>query len=273
MKWISIHSKKRLRILYVLFMCVAVAIVVRLFFLQVLDQKELTTKAEENWDREIPFANERGHITDRDGESIVTNKLAPTLYFMPSQSNDIEGAAEKIAQVLEVDKAKLLEKMQKKAYLVKLAPEGKNIPYEKAVELQGMQIEGLYSGVDYSRDYPYGTLLSRFLGFTGYDAQGLAGIEYEYDKFLQANSSAIRLFTDAKGNNLPNVSSAWKAGEDGATIELTIDVDVQQVVEREISQAMKRYEADQALAIAMNPNTGEILALALIRLSIQLNIN
>ncbi|WP_445479578.1 stage V sporulation protein D [Lysinibacillus irui] len=262
MKWISIHSKKRLRILYVLFMCVAVAIVIRLFFLQVLDQKELTTKAEENWDREIPFANERGHITDRDGESIVTNKLAPTLYFMPSQSNDIEGAAEKIAQVLEVDKEKLLEKMQKKAYLVKLAPEGKNIPYEKAVELQGMQIEGLYSGVDYSRDYPYGTLLSRFLGFTGYDAQGLAGIEYEYDKFLQANSSAIRLFTDAKGNNLPNVSSAWKAGEDGATIELTIDVDVQQVVERELSQAMKRYEADQALAIAMNPNNGEILALA-----------
>lgn len=61
-----------------------------------------------------------------------------------------------------------------------------------------MQIEGLYSGVDYSRDYPYGTLLSRFLGFTGYDAQGLAGIEYEYDKLLQANSSAIRLFTDAK---------------------------------------------------------------------------
>ncbi|UZN00339.1 penicillin-binding transpeptidase domain-containing protein [Lysinibacillus sp. MHQ-1] len=79
---------------------------------------------------------------------------------------------------------------------------------------------------------------------------------------MQANSSAIRLFTDAKGNNLPNVASAWKAGEDGATIELTIDVDVQQVVERELSQAMKRYEADQALAIAMNPNNGEILALA-----------
>jgi len=152
--------------------------------------------------------------------------------------------------------------MKKKEYLVKLAPEGKNISYEKAVQLQGMQIDGLYSGVDYSRDYPYGTLLSRFLGFTGYDAQGLAGIEYEYNKLLQANSSAIRLFTDAKGNNLQNVASAWKAGEDGATIELTIDVDVQQVVERELSQAMERYEADQALAIAMNPNNGEILALA-----------
>ena len=122
MKWISIHSKKRLRILYVLFMCVAVAIVIRLFFLQVLDQKELTMKAEENWDREIPFANERGHITDRDGESIVTNKLAPTLYFMPSQSKDIEGAAEKIAQVLEVDKEKLFkdrDKEQKKSAVKK----------------------------------------------------------------------------------------------------------------------------------------------------------
>lgn len=262
MKWISIHSKKRLRILYVLFICLTAAVVIRLFFLQVLDQKELTKKAEENWDREIPFANERGHITDRDGESIVTNKLAPTLYFMPSQSKDIEGAAAKIAQVLEVDEQTLLDKMKKKAYLVKLAPEGKNIPYEKAVELQGMQIEGLYSGVDYLRDYPYGTLLSRFIGFTGYDAQGLAGIEYEYDKLLQGNGSAIRLFTDARGNNLPNVASAWKAGDDGATVELTIDVDVQQVVERELSQAMDRYEADQAMAIAMNPNTGEILALS-----------
>lgn len=262
MKWISIHSKKRLRILYVLFICLTVAVVIRLFFLQVVDQKELTKKAEENWDREIPFANERGHITDRNGASIVTNKLAPTLYFMPSQSKDIEGAAAKIAQVLEVDEQKLLEKMKQKAYLVKLAPEGKNIPYEKAVELQGMQIEGLYSGVDYLRDYPYGTLLSRFIGFTGYDAQGLAGIEYEYDQLLQGNGSAIRLFTDARGKNLPNVASAWKAGDDGATVELTIDVDVQQVVERELSQAMEKYEADQAMAIAMNPNTGEILALS-----------
>ena len=262
MKWISIHSKKRLRILYILFIFLTVAVVVRLFFLQVIDQKELTKKAEENWDREIPFANERGHITDRDGESIVTNKLAPTLYFMPSQSKDIEGAAAKIAQVLEVDEQKLLEKMKQKAYLVKLAPEGKNIPYEKAVELQGLQIEGLYSGVDYLRDYPYGTLLSRFIGFTGYDAQGLAGIEYEYDQLLQGNGSAIRLFTDARGKNLPNVASAWKAGEDGATVELTIDVDVQQVVERELSQAMDKYDADQAMAIAMDPNTGEILALS-----------
>lgn len=262
MKWISIHSKKRLRLLYVLFICLTAAVVIRLFFLQVIDQKELTKKAEENWDREIPFANERGHITDRDGESIVTNKLAPTLYFMPSQSKDIEEAAAKIAQVLEVDEQILLEKMQKKAYLVKLAPEGKNIPYEKAIELQGMQIEGLYSGVDYIRHYPYGTMLSRFLGFTGYDAQGLAGIEYAYDKLLQGNGSAIRLFTDARQNNLPNVASAWKAGNDGATVELTIDVDVQQVVDRELSQAMEKYDADQTWAIAMDPNTGEILALS-----------
>ncbi|MEG0448548.1 MAG: stage V sporulation protein D [Lysinibacillus sp.] len=262
MKWISTHSKKRLRVLYVLFILTACAIFLRLVFVQIINNKELTEKAEANWDREIPFANERGHIIDRNGEVIVSNRLTPTLYFMPSQNDNVEEAASKIAEVLGVKPDGLLEKMKQKANLVKLAPEGKNISYEKAVEIQGLQIDGLYSGVDYSRYYPQGALLSRFLGFTGYDSQGLAGVEYEYDKYLQGNSSAIRLFTDAKGKNLSNVDSAWKAGKDGATVELTIDMQVQKVVERELSQAMKKYDADQAFAIAMNPNTGEILALS-----------
>lgn len=152
--------------------------------------------------------------------------------------------------------------MNSKSYLVKLAPEAKNITYEQVVELQGLKIDGLYTGVDYVRHYPYGNLLSRFIGFTGYDTQGLAGIEYQYDKYLTSKDAAIRLFTDAKGNTLPHVDDEWREGHQGATVQLTIDLEVQQVVERELSQAMKKYNAEQALAIAMNPNTGEILALA-----------
>lgn len=229
---------------------------------QLLKSEELTAKAEENWDREIPFANERGTITDRNGEVLVTNKLAPTLYFMPSQNKNVEAAAKAIASVLKVEEGPLLEKMRQRTYLVKLAPEGKNISYEDAVKLQGLQIDGLYSGVDYIRAYPYQTLLSRLLGFTGYDMQGLAGIEFAYNEVLSGNGSAIRLFTDAKGQSLPHVDDGWRSGQDGATLELTIDVKVQEVVERELRQAMLKYDADQALAIAMNPNTGEILALS-----------
>ena len=262
MKWISSVSKKRLRLIVYAFMIFGLAVVIRLFYVQVLKHDELTELAKENWDREVPFASERGEITDRNGEIIVTNKLSPTLYFMPAQNDNIEEAARQIASVLNLDEKKLFEKMNKRAYLVKLAPEAKNISYEQAVQIQGLKIDGLYSGVDYVRHYPYGTLLSRFLGFTGYDTQGLAGIEYQYDKLLTSKSAAIRLFTDAAGNALPHVDDEWRDGEQGATVELTIDLEVQQVVERELSQAMEKYDADQALAIAMNPKTGEILGLA-----------
>lgn len=248
--------------MFIIFLLYSFLLLVRLLNVQLFKNEELTAKAEQNWDREIPFANERGTITDRNGEVLVTNKLAPTLYFMPSQNEDTEGAAKAIASVLNVDEAKLIEKMKSREYLVKLAPEGKNISYEDAVKLQGLQIDGLYTGVDYIRAYPYGTLLSRLLGFTGYDMQGLAGIEYGYNELLNGKSSAIRLFTDAKGQSLPHVDDGWKSGEDGATLELTIDAKVQEVVERELNQAMIQYNADQALAIAMNPKTGEILALS-----------
>lgn len=230
--------------------------------MQIIQHDKLTELAKTNWDREIPFTSERGEITDRNGKLIVTNELAPTLYFMPTQNDNIEDAANQIAAVLNLDAKKLYEKMNSKSYLVKLAPEAKNISYEQAVKIQELKIDGLYSGVDYDRSYPYGNLLSRLVGFTGYDSQGLAGIEYQYDKFLTSKDAAIKLFTDAKGKALPHVNDEWREGKQGATVGLTIDVEVQKVIERELSQAMTKYNAEQALAIAMNPKTGEILALS-----------
>lgn len=262
MKWIPKNSKKRLFVIFIAFLFYGLLLCIRLINVQLLQSEELTKKAEENWDREIPFANERGIIIDRNGKVLVTNKLAPTLYFMPSQNKDVEGVAKAIASVLQIDEKKLVEKMKQRTYLIRLAPEGKNISYEDAVKLQSLQIDGLYTGIDYVRAYPYNTLLSRLIGFTGYDMQGLAGIEYAYNDILSGKSSAIRLFTDAKAQSLKHVDDGWRSGKDGSTLELTIDVNIQEVVERELRQAMLQYNADQALAIAMNPKTGEILALS-----------
>ncbi|MER1989929.1 MAG: penicillin-binding transpeptidase domain-containing protein [Solibacillus isronensis] len=262
MKWISTISKKRLRLIFSAFILFGVIVFLRLFYVQIIQHDKLTELAKTNWDREIPFTSERGEITDRNGKLIVTNELAPTLYFMPTQNDNIEDAANQIAAVLNLDAKKLYEKMNSKSYLVKLAPEAKNISYEQAVKIQELKIDGLYSGVDYDRSYPYGNLLSRLVGFTGYDSQGLAGIEYQYDKLLTSKDAAIKLFTDAKGKALPHVNDEWREGKQGATVGLTIDVEVQKVIERELSQAMTKYNAEQALAIAMNPKTGEILALS-----------
>ena len=262
LKWLSTNSKKRLTWIAIAFAIYGVAIFVKLILLQLVQYDELSTLAKKNWDREIPFHTERGEITDRNGEVIVTNELAPTLYFMPSQNDDKEQVADKISNILNKDRGAILEKLQQRMSLIKLAPEAKNISYEQAVTIQQMKIPGLYSGVDYIRSYPRGNLLARLIGFTGIDNQGLAGIEYQYDELLTGSHAAIRLFTDAKGVSLAHVDDEWKEGQDGATVQLTIDLELQEIVERELSQAMLQYDADQALAIAMNPNSGEILALA-----------
>ncbi len=262
MKWIFKQAQGRLKIIIICFVLYGLAIMIRLFYVQIVQHEELTELAKANWDREIPFQEERGDITDRHGEAIVTNKLAPTLYFMKAQNENVEEVADQLASVLQTDREKLLEKLSKRAYLTKLAPEGKNISAEQAEKVQQMQIDGLYSGVDYVRHYPYGTLLSRLLGFTGYDSQGLAGIEYEYNDVLTGDASAIRLFTDAKGNAMRQTPDEWRQGEGGSTIELTVDIKLQQIVERELAQAMEKYNAEQALALAMNPKTGEILAIS-----------
>ncbi len=254
--------KIRLRTMVILFFCLAILSVLKLVHVQFFQFQFLSQKAEENWDREIPFSQTRGNIRDRHGELIVGSKLAPTIYFMPAQNDEIEKAAKQLSDVLGVESSVLFEKMNKREFLVKLAPEGKNIDVKQALHIQSLQIPGVYTGVDYVRDYPYGELLSRLLGFTGYDHQGLAGLEFQYDKQMTAVKSNLRLFTDAKGNSLPHVNDDWKEGKEGSSLELTIDLDVQQIMERELSQAMIKYEADQALAIAMNPKTGAILGLS-----------
>ncbi|MGE7020547.1 peptidoglycan D,D-transpeptidase FtsI family protein [Solibacillus cecembensis] len=262
MKWVSKKSKKRLTWIAIAFVLYGVAIFVKLVYVQLVQYNELSTIAKQSWDREIPFNSERGKIVDRNGEVIVSNELAPTLYFMPSQNKEKEQVADAISNVLNKDRAAILKRLEQKVSIVKLAPEGQNITYEQAVEIQQKQIPGLYTGVDYVRHYPNGNLLARFLGFTGVDNQGLAGIEYEYDKLLTGSDAAVRLFTDAKGIALDNANDEWKEGKDGATLQLTINLEIQKNVERALSEAMIQNDADQALAIAMNPKTGEILALA-----------
>lgn len=260
--FIDMQSKKRLRAAFLCFLICLLLVIGKLFHVQIVKHEWLKEKAEENWDIEIPFGAMRGNITDRSGKLIVGNKLAPTLYFMPAQNPDISSDIPAIAKILNMPPETLEEKLKKKTYMVKLAPEGKNITKEQGDEITKLQVAGLYVGVDFVRHYPYDDLLARLIGFTGYDGNGLAGIEYAYDEILNGTGDKVRLFTDAKGIALPHVEDSFEHGKDGSTLELTIDLKMHQIVERELNQAMEKYDATQALAIIMNPKTGELLSLA-----------
>lgn len=262
MRWADKVAKRKMTVIFCCFALFLFTIIVRLFYIQVWRHDYYEKLAKENWDREIPFVEQRGLIVDRHNEVIVGNAIAPTLYFMRARNDDVKGAAEQIASVLKVEADKLYEKLAQPAYLTKIAPEGKNITKEQADTLQRLAIPGLFIVTDYKRHYPYDTLLARLLGFTGYDNQGLAGIEFQYEEALSSTQAALRLYTDAKGKALPSLATEFRPGNQGATVQLTIDVAVQQIVENKLALAMQQYEAAQALAIVANPSTGEILALS-----------
>lgn len=260
-KQVQLKHKIRLRFVYSLLIVFVLLLIGKLFHVQIIQHKKITNRAEENWDIEVPFGYERGELLDRRGRVIVGNEVAPSLYFVPAQNDQIEQVAAQLAPRLEVEQKVLMEKLSQKEFMIKIAPEGKNINKQLAEEITALNIPGLYANVDFVRQYPHETLLSRLIGFTGDDHQGLAGIEYAYDRVLKGYGDRIRLYTDAKGNTLPHVEDGFKKGEKGASVQLTIDLDLQKIVERELAQAMKKYEATQALAIVMNPKTGEILSL------------
>ncbi|MFQ9957343.1 MAG: peptidoglycan D,D-transpeptidase FtsI family protein, partial [Turicibacter sp.] len=111
-------------------------------------------------------------------------------------------------------------------------------------------------------DYPYGNLLAQTIGFTGIDNQGITGLEYVYNDYLMGENGVWKYFSDAKGNSLPQFSDDYAPASRGLDIELTIDLHLQEILEREFDNAVAKYDPDQMIGIIMDPNTGEILAMA-----------
>lgn len=133
---------------------------------------------------------------------------------------------------------------------------------EKAQEIRDLELPGIVVAEDNKRFYPYGDLAAHILGFTGIDNQGLTGIEKKYDDNLKGIGGGIEYLSDAAGRLMPGSSDEYVAPKDGLNLQLTIDQPIQSIIERELDQAMVKFEANSALAIAMNPKTGEILGMS-----------
>ena len=221
----------------------------------------LTERARDSWSRNIPFEPERGKILDRNGIPIAANQSAPTVFVIPRQIEQAAEAAEKLAPVLNMSKEKLYKQMVKNSSIERIA-EGRKISFEKAREVQALNLKGVYIAEDSKRHYPFGRYLSQVLGFTGIDNQGLAGLELIYDKELSGNRGSVQYFSDAKGKRMPDMSDDYDPPIDGNDLILTIDTKIQSIMERELDNAEAQYNPDGVIAIAMDPNNGEILAMS-----------
>ncbi len=253
---------KQLRIKIVLggIFAILVIILIRIFWIQVFSYNKLNNLASSLWQRNLPITADRGQILDRNGKVLATNITTTTLYVVPNQIKDKEETAKKLSEILNANYDDILAHLKKRTSLEKVNPEGRQLDSETADKINNLNIDGLYLMKEAKRYYPYGSVLAHVLGYVGIDNQGLSGLELKYDSYLTGKDGSIKYTSDGKGNRLNNLE-IYEQAQNGMDITLTIDIDIQLSLEKELENADAKYAPESALAIVMDPNTGEILAM------------
>lgn len=247
----------RMKVLLLIFVVLLLLIIVKVFYVQVFEYKKLYSLSKDLWSRDLPVEANRGLILDRNGVVLADNLTTTSLVLVPNQIKDKKDTTTKLAQILNVSYDEMYKHVNKKTSIERVHPEGRRLSYEIADKISNLKLPGVYLVKEAKRYYPYGNLLSHTLGYVGIDNQGLSGLELQYDKYLTGESGAIKYFSDAKGNKL-NLSDVYLEPQDGMNLQLTIDINIQKSIERELNNIVDMFEPDMALAIVMNPNTGEI---------------
>lgn len=238
-----------------------IALTFRLGYVQLWMGDWLAGEAENNWRRNIPFAAKRGEIWDRSGERLAYNVSTPTVMAIPVQVKEPEKTAALLAEALQIPEKRVLDTITKRELIVRIQPGGRKISPEKADEIRKMGLPGIVVTEDNKRYYPFGGLASHVLGFTGIDNQGLTGVESFHDKLLAGRNGNVSYLSTASGQMIPGSNTTFEKPKDGLNLQLTIDKNIQTIMERELDQAMVQYQAKHVIAIAMDPNSGEILAM------------
>lgn len=252
---------ERLKIFVIGVFIVFIVIILKVFYIQVFDYEKLSKLAFGLWSRNLPIEADRGIIYDRNGIVLADNITTTSLVLIPNQIKDKKETCEKLASILNVSFDTMKKHVYKNTSIERVHPFGRRLDYKIAEKIEKLKIDGVYLVRESKRNYPYGSMLSHTLGFVGIDNQGLSGIELQYDDYLTGSYGAIKYFSDAKGNKL-KLSGVYEAPANGVNITLTINQKIQSSVERELDNVVSKYEPETALAIAMDPNTGEILAIS-----------
>lgn len=230
----------------------------RAFYLQVVKAAEYTKRAESQYLTTVELPVKRASILDRDGAVLAMTVETVSICANPVSVDDPAGAAKLLAPVLEVPEANLVEKLSQKGTFVYLARKEDPMVAERACLLG---IPGVFGQAEDKRYYPQGAVASHLLGFVGIDMdQGLEGVEKQYNHLLSGKVGSRTTVTDDQGRVLEVVTET--PPDPGTDVTLTIDKDIQYALEQILTQTVEESEAKRAIAIVLEPKTGEVLALA-----------
>ena len=250
-----------MKIVYILVILVFFIIILRIFYLQVFKTNNLSNLANSLWSRNLPLLADRGKITDRNGVVLADNITTTSLVVVPVQIQNKEEVAKNIAEILNTDYLNIYSHLTKHTSIERIHPEGRGLSYDIAEKIANLNYDGVYLLKESKRYYPYNEVLSHVLGYVGIDNQGLSGIELEYDNYLKGTDGGVKYYSDGKGNRL-SLSEVYDEPVSGNNISLTIDINIQLAIERELDNIVQKYNPEKALILVMDPNTTEVIAMS-----------
>ena len=260
LKYSIFSLQKRLLALIMLVTFVFLVLAGRLIFLQVIKAEELQTLASSQWTRALPIVAKRGDILDTKGSVLATSYTTYDVYVRSKNVVDKGEVASHLSSVLNISYDTVYNKISNSItseVLIKMQVDENTI--KKIVD---KNLPGIYISQNVKRYYPYNSLLSKVIGYTTIDGIGQTGLEMYYDKFLQGVDGKSLVESDVKGIELGNSLDTFIPAVDGLTITLTIDANIQLIVENVLAQIMVDHKPKQASAIIMNAKNGEIVAMA-----------
>ena len=261
---ISGNDNKRIEYTVRVLLCIAVVLVGRLFFLQIIDKSDLQAKNLSQVQVDRKLQSPRGTIYDRNGRPLAMSVVTKSLYADPKMIKQSPSeVAELIAPYVTMSKADIVKSLQEDTAFVwidrMMEPEK-----SKAVAqlIEDKNVEGLNFVEESKRYYPNGNLAAQVLGFVGTDDKGLDGLEMVLDDELKGGIQKELVATDRKGNAIFGSVLSKYLPDKGKSVTLTIDASIQFIAERALDKAMEDTGAKHASVIVMDPKTGEILAMA-----------
>lgn len=252
--------KSRIITLFILLTAMWALLVVRAAFLQVIPNERLEALRRKQFETVVTLQSRRGDVTDRKGHELAISTTSYSLFADPKLIERPERTARLLAKHLHMSYLPIAEKLkQAKKRFVWVQ---RHLGRAKRDEIAAYKIRGLGFIEESKRTYPNETVLSHVLGFVGGEGSGLEGLEAQYNSRLEANRKRISIQRDARGRPLIVGGQLFTEAPDGADVELTIDRELQYIVEQEIKAAIVTHEADSATAVILDARTSEILAMA-----------
>lgn len=258
MKRNKTSHRRKMTIFFVGIFLMIMFLIGRLVYLMVFCSEYYGAKAKDLHERERDIKAARGRILDANGVVLATNQSVCTISVIHSQIEDEDAVVDMLVKELELSEETVRKRVEKVSSIERIKT---NVPKETGDVIRSYELAGVKVDEDYKRYYPYDSLASKVIGFTGADNQGIVGLEVKYDDYLQGTDGKILTLTDARGIEIENAGENRIEPVNGNDLRISLDYNIQMYCEQAAQKAYLRKEADGVSVIVMNPQNGEIQAM------------